>query len=241
MGVVQTTKEIIRASMSKLGLYDTVRKARGKSLVHLQPATLQDRFKTIYETRHWTLGDAEIPGSGFGSSLVSTENLRRELPGLLRDIGVETLLDLGCGDFTWMKEIDIGDVRYIGADIVPSLIEENTAKFGKENISFIHADGVTDELPDADAVMIREVLFHLSFEDIRAVLLNVLGKTRRHLLMTSDSLSAFNADIRSGDWRLLNLRGAPFRFPEPILRIDESRIRPGRFLGVWKAEDIPRI
>ena len=238
MSLTQTTKEVIRASLAKLGVYDAIRKARGKSLGHLQHDRLEDRFETIYRTGHWTLGDPGNPGSGAGSSLAVTNELRNELPHMLKRIETRTLLDVGCGDFTWMKEVDLSGYDYIGADIVASVAANNNSLYGTENIRFMSANATCDELPDADTVIIREVLFHLCFEDVKKVLRNVLSKPRRYLLITSDDLSSFNADIRSGDWRLLNLRVAPFNFPEPEFRINDSAVREGRHLGIWRAEQI---
>ena len=234
----QTLKEVVRAGLSRLGVYDPIRKALGKSLDHLDRPSLQERFSRIYEKGHWTRGDKNHPLSGSGSSLKATQDLRSELPGLLRSLETGTLLDIGCGDFTWMQQVDLTGIRYIGADIVPSVVETNRARFGADDITFLHADAVSDPLPEADVVLIRETLFHLCFEDVRALLNNVLSSPRRWILMTSDSLSDFNADIRSGDFRLLNLQAAPFRLPAPSHRIDESSVRPGRHLGAWPAESV---
>jgi len=140
-----------------------------------------------------------------------------------------------------MKEVDLGGINYIGADIVASVVSDNNARYGNDQKKFILANATRDELPDADVVLIREVLFHLCFDDVAKVLRNVLSKPRRYLLITSDDLSSFNADIRSGDWRLLNLRAAPFRFPQPEYRINESVIREGRHLGVWRAQQLGEV
>ena len=39
------------------------------------------------------------------------------------------MLDIPCGDFYWMKEVDLKDIEYIGADIVDELIKKNNDKF----------------------------------------------------------------------------------------------------------------
>lgn len=238
MRVLQTAKEVLRATLNKAGVYDAVRRLRGKSLEHLKFSNLEDRFAHIYSTRMWALGDPLNPGSGSGSSLTATAKLRTELPRLLNNIGTRALLDLGCGDFTWMRTVDLRAIDYVGADIVQSLVDENEDKYGGAGVRFVCANAVSDELPDADTVLIREVLFHLSFDHVFAVLRNVLSKSRRFLLITTDRHNAFNADIKSGDWRLLNFEAAPFRFPEPDLWVDEDSVVRDRRLGVWKADSI---
>jgi hypothetical protein len=109
-----------------------------------------------------------------GSSLDKTQRLRTELPKLLRRLGTTTLLDVGCGDFTWMNEVDLLDVNYIGVDIVSSVIDEDDRLFGSPTKRFILANAVWDKLPDADVVLCREILFRLSFDDARSTLRNIL-------------------------------------------------------------------
>src|SRR5690349_11851139 len=77
-------------------------------------------FSRIYEQNLW--GDKESV-SGTGSSITATVVVRSELPALLERLGVQSLLDAPCGDFTWMKEVVGGIGRYTGVDIVPRLIE----------------------------------------------------------------------------------------------------------------------
>ena len=73
--------------------------------------------------------------SGPGSGLAETARIREALPNLLREHGVKSMLDLPCGDFFWMKEVDLGDVDYAGADIAPALIEANQ-QYRDERIRF---------------------------------------------------------------------------------------------------------
>ena len=103
-------------------------------------------FNAIYQHRTWD--DLESI-SGPGSNLKQTEGLRAELPGLLAKLKATSLLDAPCGDFNWMRETKLDLDNYIGADIVPDLIEENREKFGALNRSFVVLDLTTDVLPAA--------------------------------------------------------------------------------------------
>ena len=78
-----------------------------------------ERFQRIFEENAW--GNRESV-SGEGSNLERTKVVRAELPGLLARHGVRSLLDAPCGDFYWMKEVDLAGVDYIGVDIVPEII-----------------------------------------------------------------------------------------------------------------------
>ena len=65
---------------------------------------LQERFQRIYETNLWS--DPETR-SGVGSTLDSTRVVRAELPKALRRLDARVLLDIPCGDFTWMEHVDL--------------------------------------------------------------------------------------------------------------------------------------
>ncbi len=229
MKFMRTIKEVVRHLLYRTGL-------RIKAS-HVTAGDRRERFEDIYKKGVWSYGRDDVPSSGEGSSLAATEALRAQLPGLLRALDAKLLLDVGCGDFTWISQIDL-PCDYIGADIVPSLIEVNAARYASPSRTFLVADAVTQALPNANVVLCREVLFHLSFSDAKAALRNILNTGCSHLLVTSDSDTLFNADIESGDFRLLNLRRRPFGFPIPVRTVDDSAVSKGRFIGVWEAAAI---
>ncbi|HVZ93307.1 MAG TPA: hypothetical protein VG797_02240 [Phycisphaerales bacterium] len=87
-------------------------------------------FRHIYKNRTW--GDRESV-SGPGSELAETHAVRAILPPLLKELGVTSILDAPCGDFNWMKHVDLTNIHYIGADVVPELIAENTRRYAKDS------------------------------------------------------------------------------------------------------------
>ncbi|HMJ18932.1 MAG TPA: class I SAM-dependent methyltransferase, partial [Gemmatimonadaceae bacterium] len=180
---------------------------------------LQERFERIYSTNLWS--DPETR-SGVGSSLDSTAVVRAELPKALRELDARVLLDVPCGDFTWMKRVDLSGIEYIGGDIVPSIIEENQRLHTTESRSFIHLDLTRDELPDADVLLCRDCLVHLSYANIRAVFANISRSNIRYVLMTSFPGRGGNYDVVDGDWRTLDFQAPPFSLPEPRLTIVEQ-------------------
>jgi SAM-dependent methyltransferase len=208
-----------------------------RNLPHLRAGSRRDRFAQIYAAGYWKLGNPDMPGSGTGSTLAATETLRAELPKLLARCGARSLLDVGCGDFTWMKNLTL-PCRYFGIDIVASVVAANQAAYGSRDRRFAVRDAVTDELPEGDVVLCREVLFHLSLDDAKNALCNMLAGERRYLLATTDRETNFNADIVTGDFRVLNLERRPFRFPPPLFEIPDAAGAPGRVIGLWKIADI---
>lgn len=238
---VVTAREAVRHIIYTTGAYGALSWLRarrgGANSSHIRRSDAMSRFQAIYEAGVWRHGDDGAPSSGFGSSLSATSTLRQSLPLLLDEFGANVLLDVGCGDFTWMQNVKISQ-DYIGVDIVESVIAQNKNQFEDQSRKFLFLDGTTDELPDADFVMIREVLFHLSFRDIRRMIENVLSKQRKFLIMTSDRQTLFNSNIPTGDFRLLNLEAWPIGFPAPIRVIEDSMISPNRIIGVWDAKQL---
>jgi len=235
-----TTKEVARHVLHRLGLVGFLETVSGRNKAYLAHDNVADRFSHIYRDAVWRRGKTDVPLSGEGSSLEATEILRAELPRLLKRLGARSMLDLGCGDFTWMSEVDLRGIQYFGADIVPDVIARNQNRFDTAERTFIVANGIVDDLPSADVILCREVLFHLSFADAKSLLRKALATGAQHFLLTTDSMTRVNSDIRTGDFRVLNLMAGPFRLPEPSVSIAESQSLSGRTLGLWPSEDVRR-
>ena len=237
----RTTKEIVRDLIARTGLsrvHVSIRKLCGQNVDHLFFSSLNDRFSAVYENRVWLNGRSTGSLSGFGSELENTETLRENFAELLESLEARSLLDIGCGDFTWMKEV-VFPHQYVGVDIVRSVIEKNNALYSSALRSFAVMDATRDRLPGADAVLCREVLFHLSFKDIWCLVENIRRSESMFLIATSDGDIKYNADILSGDFRMLNLRRAPFYFAEPTLSIPDDGVSPHRTLSAWRIVDLP--
>jgi hypothetical protein len=201
---------------------------------------LQQRFERIYATNLWS--DPETR-SGTGSSLDSTRVVRRELPRVLKQLGARVLLDAPCGDFTWMQHVDLSGINYIGGDIVPSIVASDQKLYGSKSRRFIELDLTRDEVPDADVLLCRDCLVHLSYANISAVLENIARSKIHYVLMTSFPGRGDNKDIVDGDWRPLDFEAPPFSFPQPVLTLlEECEEEDGSYtdksLLAWKVSDI---
>lgn len=215
-----------------------IRKARKQNVDHMLCTSLAERFTAAYKNRVWLDGRSSGSLSGFGSELENTKSVRNRLPEILSTIRSQKLLDVGCGDFNWMKEVDL-PCQYIGIDIVREVIEANTSLYGSENRSFQVGDATSDPLPSADTVICREVMFHLSLRDIWRLIENIHDSGASFLIATNDCALTLNADIISGDYRQLNLRKAPFYFGNPDFSIPDGGVDPDRVLGVWRVQELP--
>jgi hypothetical protein len=196
--------------------------------------SLETVFSEIYHTNAWN--DSESV-SGRGSTLARTNVIMSHLPWLLQELHTEILLDAACGDFNWMRHTDLGDVRYVGVDVVPDLISRNRRLYEDQRRTFIVADVTRDRLPHADVILCRDCLIHLSFRRIHETINNFKRTGCQYLLCTTHSSVTENVDCPDGSWRNVNLQVSPFNFPEPIKVVVEDA-ELGKCLGVWRLEDL---
>ena len=210
-----------------------------RELKFFQRASSEEVFTRIYLDNKW--GNSETR-SGKGSTLIRTELLRDQLPDLITKFKIESLLDIPCGDFHWMKEIKLPVSHYLGADIVSSLIEENTRRYGNKSRTFLKLNLLKDPLPAADAILCRECLVHLSLADIALAVDNLKSSKATYLLTTHFPQVQQNSEIVTGKHRPLNLCKPPFNWPAPIAEIIEyetGRARGIKCLSLWEIATLP--
>lgn len=197
-------------------------------------------FSRIYASNSW---DGKQSISGPGSDLEQTKTIIAELPALFAKFEVRSVLDIPCGDFHWMRHVPMGSIGYVGADIVPALVQQNTSRYQSEHVHFVTLDLIKDRLPSVDLILCRDCLVHLSFKDLWAALQNICDSGATFLLATTFTKRLHNADIATGHWRRLNLRAAPIGLPAPLDVVNE-RCTEGdgenddKSLGLWRITDI---
>jgi hypothetical protein len=202
--------------------------------------TTEEIFTEIFKTNSW-LGRASISGSG--SDPDQTRNITAALPNLFRRFDIATVLDIPCGDFSWMSTIDLSGVTYVGADIVKELIALNRARYEAENVAFTCTNMITDRLPRVDLILCRDGLVHLSLADIRRALNNFRRSGSKYLLTTTFPARNRNDDMYTGGWRPINLQIAPFSFPPPRMTIlegctENDGIFRDKSLALWKISEL---
>ncbi len=195
-------------------------------------------FDEIYRSNQW--GDADSR-SGEGSNLIESKAVRAALPSLITNYEIRSMLDIPCGDFYWMKHVDLSKVDYLGCDIVERIIAQNK-KFATTSCQFRVADLVVDQLPQVDLIFSRDCLVHLPFKEIRLAIENIARSSSKWLLTTTFVDRKENVDIAVGQWRPLNLQAPPFSFPEPQLLINEVHPKSAwcdKSLGLWEISKLP--
>jgi hypothetical protein len=201
---------------------------------------MQHLFEKIYSNHRWYDEESK---SGPGASLKQTETIRRFLLKLIEELQVKTLLDIPCGDFNWMKEVDLSRYDYIGADIVNDIIKQNDLIYSSKNRRFIWSDITVSPLPQGDLMLCRDCFVHFSYAGISDAIANI-KKSRTTFLLTTTFTDRMNQDIETGYWRPINLEADPFLFPKPLQLFnenctEENRRYSDKSLGLWRVDDLP--
>lgn len=188
-------------------------------------------FLNIYNNHKW--GSLN---SGPGSSLESTTNIRSFIDRIFTDYAIHSLLDIPCGDFFWMRHVDIPKhIKYSGADIIPELVHNNQ-KFNEHNISFKILDITSDRLERFDLVLVRDCWVHFSYQDILQSIENIINSGSTFLLTTTFKKLSVNYDIHTGSWRPINLDLKPFKFPAPIAIQEENY--PAKYKSAFRGKSL---
>jgi len=165
----------------------------------------RDIFNEIYNRNLWG------KGSGGGSRPENTIEYRKFLHNFLRTNQITSVVDIGCGDWQFSQFIDWTGIQYIGIDVL-DVVLKNTQKFSRDGISFLNADVRVDPLPNADLVIVKDVIQHWSNADILDFLPLLAGF--KHALITNgfhpQLVSLVNNDIPTGSFRPVDLRSPPF-------------------------------
>ena len=144
-----------------------------------------------------------------------------------------TVCDLGCGDFNVGNELVKCAKKYIAIDIVANLITYNKIQFQRENLEFLCLDIAVDVIPNGDCAIIRQVLQHLSNQEVQNVI-NKLSKFKYVILTEHLPQGNFepNKEIISGQGiRVkkqsgLNILKPPFNFDVKEEKVMSTVILP---------------
>lgn len=204
-------------------------------------------FSSIFHNRRWSAAGG--PVSGPGSSLEYTKYLIAAFPQFLREFNIKSILDAPCGDMMWMPKIleQMPELKYIGADIVPDLIEQN--KKNLPQYDFRTLDICHDTLPHAELLLCRDCLCHLSNQSVKLFLHNFYNSNIPYLMASTYAYNSIgydgkvwsqNEDIEDGGFRLINLFAEPFNLPNETgcFINDTYKGHPERYLILWSHEQI---
>jgi SAM-dependent methyltransferase len=171
---------------------------------------LSDTFNRIYAEGTWGKDVAGTGTSGTGSTLQITREYRAYVEDFLKRHRVKSVVDAGCGDWSFSSAIDWGDASYLGIDIASNVIAAVRNKHEKGRITFQVGD-ITDELPAAELLISKDVLQHLSNELVQKFIRNNLKKGKYKWVILTNDRGSGNRDVASGGYRAIDLAAPPFQ------------------------------
>ncbi len=206
----------------------------------------QNIFTNIYENKHW--GDNKISeyngSSGSGSNV--EYNINTYIPllkDLIQKLNIQSINDLGCGDFKCGKYIynDL-DISYYGYDTYKKIIDYNNNLYKRNSYdfslhkndlflskyNFIHLDFFNKKefIRKADLCILKDVLQHWSLDNIYSFLdYLIYNKICKYILICNCCNQTIdNSDIPTGSCRGLCAKYYPLKKYNPsILLYYESK------------------
>jgi SAM-dependent methyltransferase len=170
---------------------------------------LTNTFNRIYAEGTWGKDVAGKGTSGTGSTLEITREYRAYVEDFIKTHSVKSVVDAGCGDWSFSSAMDWGDASYLGVDIASDVIAAVRNKHEKGKIKFQVGD-ITDELPAADLLISKDVLQHLSNELVHKFIRNNLRKGKYKWVILTNTRGSENRDVASGGYRAIDLAAPPF-------------------------------
>lgn len=177
-------------------------------------------FNEIYKTSYW--GN----GSGDGSELKYCIPYINFLQKFFNDFNVKTIVDLGCGDWQFSKEINFKGKKYLGMDVAEEVIKTNNKLFSSKDIKFSLLEKYQD-IPDSDLLLCKDIMQHLSIHENKKIIKEVFPKFK-YIISTNCvsprsifgdflykalgkyEMKKINRDILNGDFTLFNITKHPY-------------------------------
>ncbi|MBS0619841.1 MAG: class I SAM-dependent methyltransferase [Verrucomicrobia bacterium] len=169
-------------------------------------------FSDIYIQGIWGKNAQGEGTSGPGSWVHHAQFFINYVENFLNSHSIQSIVDLGCGDWVLGRAINWGDRNYLGLDIIPWLIAKNQALYASERVQFKQLDVLIDPLPDGDLLICKDMLMHLPHEYV----LRTLAKSKKfkYCIFVNDINPQGGAvpvpDTLVGRYRFLDLTLPPF-------------------------------
>ncbi len=169
-------------------------------------------FSSIYERGEWGVDGNNKGHSGTGSDPQNAKMYITFLQSFLAENNIKSVVDLGCGDWRIGKLVNWDGIKYLGVDVVDSVISQNSKNFASPTVTFVKADGTDYVLPSADLLICKDVLQHLPYKDIQKIIPQF--SKFKYCLVINDvdpiKLTCENTDLPRGYYRCLDMTKAPF-------------------------------
>jgi len=156
-------------------------------------------FTEIYEKKLWgTAVDGRKYCSGAGTTDDNAAQYITVLQNFIQQKNIQHIFEIGCGDFSIMSAVlaPFNNLQYTGADIVKNVVTHLNSTYANEQIQFIHMNAIEGtQYPKADLCVIRQVLQHLSNQQI----LDILQKLKPYQYVIITEHIPLHPQIKNGD------------------------------------------
>jgi len=138
--------------------------------------------------------------SGAGSEGENAAKKMNVLSECVYKYGCKKILDIGCGDFNWIRSISNNLDLYYGIDIMRDLVKYLKMRFGSSKIQFDYADiaahdcqvGLSEKVQSVDLIVLLDILGHMTNTEINstAEFLFKSGKIKSKYILASNCLGS---------------------------------------------------
>ncbi|WP_127844803.1 class I SAM-dependent methyltransferase [Psychroflexus aestuariivivens] len=191
-----------------------------------KPWPTKEAMKQIYEMKLWGGENFDFySGVGSHNPEIVKPYLKAVTTFLSSFQNKPIICDLGCGDFNIGKELVNYTKNYHAVDIVDNLIARNAKKFKVDHLEFHCLDIAVDDLPSGDCVLLRQVLQHLSNNEIQKIV-NKLVDFKYIIITEHIPIGKFtaNKDIISGQGIRLKKQSGVILTASPFgLKVKEEK------------------
>lgn len=176
--------------------------------------------------------------SGPGSHLSNTKESIDFISKVILDCNINSILDLGCGDWNWFKKVNTASATYTGWDACEEMINDNNKFYGCKNIKFETKDIVTEPYPTVDLIICRDVLFHMTI-DISTKVLDKIKLDAKYFICTSFNDVNENKPHKNG-WGFykINTNIKPFNLQKCLLKsereLNNNHSGHHRYINLYK-------
>ena len=190
-------------------------------------------FSEVYKRNLWNGTETR---SGPGSSRAPTHRISGAIVALVAELGITSVLDAAVGEGLWQPDLP----GYFGIDVAPEAI---AAAWQNHPDREYRVQDVAHDCPQADLVICRDALQHLSLADGMAVLAAIRASGSTWALL-STYVGGSNVRIATGGFYSPDLEAAPFGMP-PALRLyhdgydygtGDTLRDPRKMLGLWRLD-----
>ena len=200
---------------------------------------MKTNFESAQEYIAWKRTHGQESLCGSGSWKKQATDAREFIQEKIIEHKYETILDLGCGDWNWMEDIDFQGANYLGIDADAEMIYDNSVKYSFNGISFRYGDIFSIDIPEVDLVICRDVLFHVRSELAVSLINKLKQRTRLHFISTSFNQEKMNQEPRAynkiEDWGFyrINLLVDPFNLKDNLIETREEKTSNGRSINLF--------